>query len=69
MDIYGKALQYPIISIPLNVAYPDGHLRQGNKSNLRSQIIADSPLSLSELAPTDAPWNVTLQEIEIRKFF
>ena len=29
-----ETLQYPITSVPLSLAYPDGHLRQGNKSNL-----------------------------------
>ena len=46
------SIPLPVTSIPLSLAYPGGHLRQGNKSNLRNQIITDSPLPLSELAPT-----------------
>ena len=43
-----EALRYPITSVSLSLAYPDGHLRQGNKSNLRNVIIKDSTESLSE---------------------
>ena len=46
-----EALRYPIISVPLSLTYPDGHLRQGNKSNLRNVIIKDSTESLSEYPP------------------
>ena len=51
-----EAFCYPITSIPLSLAYPEGTLRQENKSNLRNQIIQDCPSSQSEVAPREARW-------------
>ena len=33
------AFQYPITSLPLSIATPDGNLRDGSKSVLRNYII------------------------------
>ena len=43
-------------SVPLSLAYPDGHLRQSNQSNLRNVIIKDSTESLSEYPARGAVW-------------
>ena len=37
-----EAFQYPITSVPLSVASPDGHLRQSEKASLRNFLIEES---------------------------
>ena len=51
-----EAFSYPITSLPLSIAHPDGTLRQGNKSNFRNQLIKDCPSSKSEILPMAAWW-------------
>ena len=51
-----EGLRYPITSVPLSLAHPDGHLRQSNKSNSRNRIITEAPESLLINAPQEATW-------------
>ena len=51
-----EAFSYPITSLPLSIAHPDGTVRQGNKSNFRNQLIKDCLSSKSEIPPMAARW-------------
>ena len=47
-----EAFKFPIISLPLAVANPDGSLRQGDRASLRNLLIENSSSS-STVIPKD----------------
>ena len=51
-----EAFNFPITSIPFNLTYPEGTLRQYDKSNFRNWAIVHNPLSRKFTAPTETRW-------------
>ena len=50
-----EAFQYPITSIPLSIANPDGHLRQSDKAAFRNYLIEEAG-AMSKEVPKKSSW-------------
>ena len=52
-----EAFQYPITSLPLSIANPDGELRQADKASFRN-FLTDYAKATSTAVPKNAAWFV-----------